>query len=146
MGIFDELTPGKQRLSYMHHMYAHKNTYNTFTAYEIAQYLENKNHRAFLIQPIPPYYAHRFRSPMSYRHTAIRCGFGVLRKISFVLNKKLGPRQRSGTVLTNAEFVSDSMIIGIKGIRNANSRVVFAPEYTHWEMKPWDCSKNRNEI
>ncbi len=55
MGILDELAPGRQRLSYKHHMYAHKNTYNTFTGYDIARYLEDKGHNAFIIQHTTPY-------------------------------------------------------------------------------------------
>ena len=110
MGILDELAPGRQRLSYKHHMYAHKNTYNTFTGYDIARYLEDKGHKAFIIQPTTPYYAHEYRSVMSHRHAAIRCGLGVFGKNNLVLTKEFGPRQRFCTVLTDAALDPDPMI------------------------------------
>jgi epoxyqueuosine reductase QueG len=110
MGVLDELAPGRQRLSYKHHMFAHKNTYNTFTGYDLARFLEDKGYRAFIIQPTTPYYAQEFRSVMSHRHAAIRCGLGVFGKNNLVLTKEFGPRQRFCTVLTDAQLVSDPMI------------------------------------
>ena len=49
MGILDELSPERQRLSYKHHMYAHKNTYNTFTGYDLARFLEKRGYKAYII-------------------------------------------------------------------------------------------------
>lgn len=110
MGILDELAPGRQRLSYKHHMFAHKNTYNTFTGYDIARFLEKRGFKAFVIQPTTPYYAQEFRGVISHRHAAIRAGLGVFGRNNLVLTKEFGPRQRFCTVLTDAELVPDPLI------------------------------------
>jgi epoxyqueuosine reductase QueG len=110
MGILDELAPGRQRLSYKHHMFAHKNTYNTFTGYDIARFLEKRGFKAFVIQPTTPYYAQEFRGVMSHRHAAIRAGLGVFGKNNLVLTREFGPRQRFCTVLTDADLVPDPLI------------------------------------
>lgn len=112
MGILDELSPERQRLSYKHHMYAHKNTYNTFTGYDLARFLEERGNKAYIIQPTTPYHAHEFRSVMSHRHAAVRSGLGVFGKNNLVLTKEFGPRQRFCSVLTDAELVPDPMIEG----------------------------------
>lgn len=110
MGILDELAPGRQRLSYKHHMFSHLNTWNTFTGYDIARFVESKGHKAFVIQPTTPYHAHEFRSVMSHRHAAVRAGLGVFGKNNLVLTREFGPRQRFGTVLTDASLVPDPLI------------------------------------
>lgn len=110
MGILDELSPERQRLSYKHHMYAHINTYNTFTGYDLARFLEERGSKAYIIQPTTPYHAHEFRSVMSHRHAAVLSGLGVFGKSNLVLTKEFGPRQRFCSVLTEAELVPDPLI------------------------------------
>lgn len=109
-GILDELSPERQRLSYKHHMFAHLNTLNTFTAFELARFLEKQGHRAFVVQPTTPYYAQELRGVMSHRHAAVRAGLGVFGKNNLVLTKEFGPRQRFCTVLTDAKLGPDPMI------------------------------------
>lgn len=109
-GILDELAPERQRLSYKHHMYAHKNTYNTHTAFDMGRYLEEKGFRAFVVQPTTPYYAHEFRGVMSHRHAAVRAGLGTFGKNNLILTKAFGPRQRFCTLLTDAKLRPDPVI------------------------------------
>lgn len=157
MGILDELTPGRQRLSYKHHMFAHKNTYNTFTGYDIARFLEEKGQKAFVIQPTTPYYAQEFRSVMSHRHAAVRSGLGVFGKNNLVLTREFGPRQRFCTVLTDAELVSDPLI-GEDLCKNCNtcrdacpvqawdakSGIFYKPvcaHHQHWNRPDQECKQ-----
>jgi epoxyqueuosine reductase QueG len=107
MGILDELSPERQRLSYKHHMYAHLNTCNTLTGYDLARFLEERGYKAYIIQPTIPYHAHEFRSVMSHRHAAVLSGLGIFGKSNLVLTKEFGPRQRFCSVLTEAELVPD---------------------------------------
>ena len=109
-GILDELSPESQRLSYKHHMFAHFNTLNTLTAFELGRFLEKQGSRAFVVQPTTPYHAHDFRGVMSHRHAAVRSGLGVFGKNNLVLTKEFGPRQRFCTILTDAELLPDPMI------------------------------------
>ena len=109
-GILDELAPERQRLSYKHHMYAHKNTYNTHTAFDMGRYLEEKGFRAFVVQPTTPYYAHEFRGVMSHRHAAVRAGLGTFGKNNLILTEAFGPRQRFCTLLTDAKLRPDPLI------------------------------------
>ena len=109
-GILDELSPERQRLSYKHHMFAHLNTLNTLTAFELGRFLEKQGNRAFVVQPTTPYHAHEFRGVMSHRHAAVRAGLGVFGKNNLVLTKEFGPRQRFCTILTDAKLLPDPMI------------------------------------
>jgi epoxyqueuosine reductase len=111
-GILDELSPERQRLSYKHHMFAHLNTLNTLTAYELGRFLEKKGYKAFVVQPTTPYYAQELRGVMSHRHAAVRAGLGVFGKSNLVLTKEFGPRQRFCTVLTDAKLRPNPMIQG----------------------------------
>jgi len=110
MGILDELAPGKQRLSYKHHMYVHLNHHNSSSSFHIGRFLEKKGYQAFAVQPTTPYHAHEFRGVMSHRHAAVRAGLGVFGKNNLLLTKEFGPRQRFGTVLTDAELIPDPLI------------------------------------
>ena len=110
MGILDMLDPARQRLSYKHHMYAHINTYNSHTAYEIALYLENNGHAAYAVQPTTPYEPQTRMGVVSHRHAAVLAGLGRFGKSNLVLTPQFGPRNRFVTILTTARLIADPLL------------------------------------
>jgi epoxyqueuosine reductase len=110
MGMIETLDPSRQRLSYKHHMYAHLNTYNSQTAFEIALLLENRGYGAFVIQPTTPYDAQTRVGVLSHRHAAVLAGLGVLGRNNLVLTPQFGPRNRFISILTTARLIADPMV------------------------------------
>ncbi len=110
MGMIDTLDPRRQRLSYKHHMYAHLNTYNSQTAYEVALFIEENGYAAFVVQPTTPYEPQTRMGVISHRHAAVLSGLGVFGKNNLVLTPKFGPRNRFATILTTAKLAGDPLL------------------------------------
>jgi len=157
MGMINSLDPGKQRLSYKHHMYHHLNGQNSLTAYQLAVYLENNGFESFVVQPTTPYDAQRFMGVISHRHAAVLAGLGVFGNNNLVLTPEFGPRNRFATVLTAAELQPDPLIKDeicqyCNQCREAcpvsawdpQSGIFYKPQCAHyqwWERSNQECNK-----